>query len=424
MGAIVEARTSPMNGTRQALVVLLASGTLVIMAGAAISPVLTLIRDQFHLSAGVAGLVVTTHALLIAVSGPLVGSLIDRLGTKPVLVGGLAAYAVFGSIGALATSFPMLLGSRILFGVAAAGVLNGSTVSMLNLWQGRQRDVVMGYWATSNSGGGVFWPLVAGLLGGLGWRGPFAVYLVALPIAAAAIWLMPESTPATHPGGAGPVAAKPTMREVLSSAPVLPWLYAFVFIVQLQLYTIVVFVPQRLAELGVVKPFVVSIAIALVNVAAGLVGLTYGRLRRVLSFRQLFLIGSVVPVLAFAVLSVASKTWLILLGTPLFGLTIPLVLASAPALLGRQAIHPRARGRATSYQSSMMLLGQFSSPLLLGLLVSPFGLRAAFVAVAVVGVVEAIAVATAFRPDRTQPAVATKQPPRADAPDDDQDRKE
>lgn len=410
MGATVAAKTSPRGGTRQALAVLLAAGSLVIMAGAVISPVLTLIRDQFHLSAGVAGLVVTTHALLIALSGPVIGSLIDRLGIKPVLIGGLVAYAGFGAAGALATSFPMLLGSRILFGVAAAAVLNGSTVSMLNLWHGRQRDVVMGYWASSNSAGGVFWPLMAGLLGGtLGWRGPFAVYLVAVPIAAAAIWLLPESASpsAPRPGGPAPAAAQPTMREVLGRTPTLLWLYAFVFIVQLQLYAIVVFVPQRLAELGVVKPFLVSIAIALVNVAAGLMGLSYGRIRQVLGFRQLLLVASAVPTLAFALMSVASSTWLILLGTPLFGLSLPLVLASAPALLGRLGIPPRVRGRATSYQNSMMLLGQFSSPLLLGLLVAPFGLRAAFVAAAVVGAAETVAVAVAFHPER---ALADREP--------------
>jgi MFS family permease len=222
------------------------------------------------------------------------------------------------------------------------------------------------------------------------------VYLVGIPVAAAAIWMLPEPSAGHRPGGSD--AAKPSMREVLRSLPVLPWLYAFVFIVQLQLYSIIVFVPQRLAEIGVTRPFLVAIAIALVNLMAGLVGLNYGRIRGVLGFRQLFLIGSGMPVLAFAVLSLASQPWLILVGTALFGFALPLVLASAPALLGRQDIPPRVRGRATSYQSSMMLLGQFSSPLLLGLLVAPFGVRAAFVAATVVGLIEALAVALAFRP--------------------------
>lgn len=211
MGTTSNTENLRAGGARQALWVLLAAGSLVVMAGAVIAPVITLIRDEFGLDAGVAGLIVTTHALLIALSGPLVGTLIDRVGTKPVLLAGLIGYAGFGSIGALATSFPMLLGSRVLFGVAAACVLNGGTVTMLNLWQGRQRDVVMGYWATSNSVGGVVWPVVAGLLGGFGWRGPFAVYLVALPIAAAAMLLLPHSRPS---GNTTASDDKPRMRAV------------------------------------------------------------------------------------------------------------------------------------------------------------------------------------------------------------------
>jgi MFS family permease len=49
----------------------------------------------------------------------------------------------------------------------------------------------------------------------------------------------------------------------------------------------------------------------------------------------------------------------------------------------------------------MMLLGQFVSPLVLGLLVPAFGLRAPFAAVAVLAVVETVAVAAAFHPDRS-----------------------
>lgn len=391
------------GGTRRALPVLLAAGSLVVMAGAVIAPVLNLIRDQFHLGAGVAGLIVTTHALFIALSGPLVGAAIDRLGTKPVLAAGLVAYAIFGGAGALATGFPMLLASRVLFGVAAACVLNSGTVAMLNLWQGRARDKVMGYWATSNSFGGVLWPLIAGALGALGWRGPFAVYLVGLPIAVAALVLLPESGNAMGGRGKGP---KPRMREVFRTAPILFWLYAFVFIVQLQLYAIVVFVPQRLSELGVTRPLLIAVAVALVNVAAGAVGLCYGRIRAALSFRRVLLIGTGLPVLAFAVLSVATQPWLVLVGTPLFGLGLPLVLASAPALLGRQAIPPQARGRATSYQGSMMLLGQFCSPLLLGLLVGPFGFRAVFVTAGLVAVAELAAVAAGFHPERPKAEAA------------------
>lgn len=395
------------SGPWRALPVLLAAATLVVMAGAVISPVLTLIQDEFGLSPGRAGLIITTHSLLIAATAPLVGALIDRMGTKRVLLAGLAAYGVFGGAGALATSYPLLLASRVLFGVAAAGVMNGLTVSLLNLWQGRARDTVMGYQATAISAGGVLWPIIGGILGGIGWREPFAVYLIALPIAVAAVWLVPDSRPGSRPASTGTSAGStPTgelwMRDLLGRTPVLLWLYGLVFIVQLLLYSIIVFVPQRLDELGVTQPLIISVYIAVINVAAGLIGLVYGRIRSRLSYRRIFLTGTALPVAAFAVLFLATQPWMLLVGTPLFGLGMALALAAIPVRIG-ETVPQQARGRAISYMSSMLLLGQFASPVLLGPLSAPFGNRGVFLAAATISTLAAGAITVSFPPDQESP---------------------
>lgn len=375
-----------------------------------ISPVVTLIRDAFGLGPALSGLVITTHSLLIAVFAPLVGSLIDRVGTRRVMLTGLVAYAVFGAAGALAPTYPLLLASRAAFGVAAAGVINGLFVSLQNLWQGRARDTVMGYQATAASVGGVAWPLVGGVLGGLvGWQGPFAVYLIALPVAAVAVWLLPDSrsgdgTASADPSSGGDSASSPPagtllMRNLVRETPVLPWLYGLGFVIQVLLYSIVTYLPQRLDELGVTHPLLISVFIAAINVAAGLVGLVYGRLRGHLRYRSIFLAGFVLPVTAFAVLSLATRPWILLLGPLLFGPALALVLSATPARIG-DAVPEHARGRATSYMSSLLMLGQFASPLLLGPVAGLFGIRAVFLTAAAISALATVAIAAAFHPDR------------------------
>ena len=65
-------------------------------------------------------LVVTLYLLGFGLTQMIWGPLSDRFGRRPVLVAGLSLYAVFALLAAVATSFPLLLGARMLQGGAAA----------------------------------------------------------------------------------------------------------------------------------------------------------------------------------------------------------------------------------------------------------------------------------------------------------------
>lgn len=391
------------DGPRRALPILLAAATLVVMAGAVISPVVVVIRDEFGLSPVLAGLVIVTHALLLAIASPVVGTLVDRVGTRRVLLAGLIGYGVFGALGALAPTYELLLASRVLFGISAAAVFNGMTVSLLNLWSGRAQGTVMGYFSSANSLGGVVWPLLGGLLGLLGWRAPFLLYLVALPIALAAVWLVPDSRAAAAGGGSV------RMISVMRTSPVLLWLYGMIFIVSLLLYGIIVFVPQRLGEMGIGQPILVAVFVVVANVVAVVVGIYYGRLRSRLDDRRVFLIGTALLVLGFLPLFLATEPWMLLIGTPLFGAGLALILAGVPAGVG-SAVPSQARGRAISYMTSTMLLGQFMSPLLLGTVAGANDVRAVFALGTAVAVLLFAAVAVGFRPSRGSAADSSTEP--------------
>lgn len=392
------ATTDPRTGGGP-LAVLLAVATLGVMSGAVISPVVAQLRGEFDLNAGQAGLVITTHSLLVALAGPPIGTLIDRIGTRRVLLSGLVAYSVFGAAGALAPSYPLLLVSRALFGVAVAAVINGFTVTLLNLWQGRARDTVMGYQATAGSVGGMLWPVLGGALGGvLGWTGPFAVYLLAVPIAVAAALLVPDSQAHSSITTDTPGIA-PRMWTVVRQTPTVLAVYALIFTTAVLLHAVVVFVPQRLAQLGVTDPLVISVFISVTTVASAIVGLAYGRIRAHVGYRPILVTGLALPVVGFVVLGMATHPATLLIGTPLLGLGLGLIMPAAPVLVG-EIVPDRARGRVVSYLESSMLLGQFASPLLLGALVAPYGLRAVFLAAAAISALAAVATA-AFPFNRT-----------------------
>ncbi|MGW5067264.1 MFS transporter [Streptomyces cyaneofuscatus] len=106
------------------------------MAGSVISPVVEVMRGEFGVSGTKAGRVVTAHALAVAVSSPLVGRLIDRLGVRIPLAGGLVLYGLVGAARLFTTSFGALIVSRLVFEIGAAAVFTGTTVALLQLFQG------------------------------------------------------------------------------------------------------------------------------------------------------------------------------------------------------------------------------------------------------------------------------------------------
>lgn len=87
-----------------------------------VSPLLPLLAAQFDLSPPVAGLNVTTFAVIYMVSAPLFGRLADRTGRRRVLILCLVGFAAANLMTAAAPNLTWLLLSRVFAGAATAGV--------------------------------------------------------------------------------------------------------------------------------------------------------------------------------------------------------------------------------------------------------------------------------------------------------------
>ncbi|GCB46917.1 MFS transporter [Streptomyces sp. NL15-2K] len=370
-----------------ALVTLLLASTLGVMAGSVISPVVEVIRGDLGISGTEAGLVVTAHALAVAVVSPLVGRLIDRRGVRTPLAWGLVLYGLGGSMGLFATSYPVLIAGRLVFGIGAAAVFTGTTVALLQLFQGPRRDRVMGWRSAANSVGGVMWPLLGGALGGISWRAPFAVYLVGLPLGLLALLVLPRTrgNPAAGTGG---------LVTLVRRSPVLLGFYALQAASSVFLYAMVVFLPRRLAELDIREPLMVSLYSVVVTSAVGsLVGLVYAAVRARLSYPALLRVAALAWAGAFLVLGTAGHPALLLAGPALLGIGQGLSLPSLTVLINENA--PSAlRGRAAALAGTVIFGGQFLSPLLLGPVIGATSSTTGFLAAA--GLATLIAIVLLF----------------------------
>ncbi|MFD3746615.1 MFS transporter [Nocardia sp. NPDC058633] len=347
---------------RAELVIMLLASTLGVMAGAIVMPVLEVIRGDLGASGTEAGFIITAHGFAIAVVSPLIGRAIDRWGVRVPLAAGLIVYGVAGGAGLLITSFPLLIVSRLLLGVGAATVFSGTTVAMLAMATGTRRDQVMGWRTTATTAGGLIWPLLAGVLGGISWHATFGIYLVGIPLGIATLLAMPKHRAAQD--GSTETLTGSALDLVRRYPKLLIW-YGLMIATGLMMYSLAVFLPQRLAQLGIEAPIFVSLFMVVQALASIGVGLGYARIRTRFGFTTLLRATACCWVVAFTILGLVAHPAPVFVASALFGLGNGLLLPVITVLIGETPPAGR-RGQATSLSGTAIFAGQFGSPLVFG----------------------------------------------------------
>ena len=362
--------------------IILASATLTIMAGSIIAPVLNLMRDGLGVAPASVGLIITTHGLFMALFSPLMGSVIDRKGARRPYIVALFCYGLAGGSGLLIDSFWVLLVSRACLGIALAGIFAGINVMILNMYDGIERDRVMGWRGSAQSFGGVIWPLIGGALGAYSWRFPFAVYMLAIPIGLLAIGAVPE--PAiqhrTQPGSKSSTSVWRVFRE----NPVLLVIYGLMFFGNILLYSIVIFLPQLLESFGISSTFRIGLFITAMTASAGVTAFIYGKIRSRFSYRVIVTVAAVLWTVAFTTISQAPDSRIIAMAVALFGVSQGLILPTVMVWIG-DVVPPSFRGRFSAYLGTFGFIGQFLSPILFAPVFMFIGLKGVFMVGAAVG---------------------------------------
>jgi len=354
--------------------IILITGTLTVMGGAVIAPVLNLIRDGLGVSPDAAGLIITTHGLFIALFSPLIGVAIDKIGTKKPFIFGLLLYGLAGSAGLYISSYWPLIISRAIFGIAIAATANSITVIILNLFKGSERDKIMGWRASANNVGGIIWQPIGGFLGTFSWHMPFIVYSVGLPVALLTFLSLPEVRREEQKN----TEESDSVLNILRSKPVLFAIYSLFLLAMLFLYVNVVFIPQLLGEIGVQNPFHISLFLMTIAVMAGLIAFMYKAIRAKLSFKMISLIALGLWTFGLITISQTSNSWLIGTGATIYGAGLGLVLPTVMLWAG-ELVPFSFRGRIISYMSTVGFLGQFLSPIIFGQFLPIWGLHGVFI---------------------------------------------
>lgn len=346
-----------------------------VMGVSAVAPAFPRIAEALDLTSRRVGLLLTVFTVPGIVLAPLLGFLSDRWGRKRIIVPALLLFGLSGAACAGTTSFPLLLVFRFFQGVGAASLTSLSVTLLGDIYEDVDRERAVGYNASALSIGTASYPLIGGALAAIGWRFPFLLSLIALPIALAVGKLLPDRRPG---GGAATVLSQlaAVIRNARERGVVLLSLLAvLVFVLLYGAY--LAYMPFLLVErFGAPSP-VVGAVMSTMSVATALVASRHGRLARRLSTGSILTLGALLYAAALTTIPLMPKIWLVPLGTLLYGtaqgLTIPTIQSQ---IAGRAPTH--LRGATVAANAMAIRIGQTAGPLITGAVYAAGGVRSVF----------------------------------------------
>lgn len=185
--------------------ILLVTSGLTTLATAVLGPSLPKMQAYFAATARVEYLVplsMTAPMLVMAALSIGAGALADQVGRKRILVISTALYALFGTAPLWLDSLQGIIASRVLMGVTEAALMTVSTTMIGDYFAGARRQKLMSLQTTVAAGSAFVLNVVGGVMGEHGWRVPYSVYSVSIPLAVLMAIYLWEPRPAAGAAGA------------------------------------------------------------------------------------------------------------------------------------------------------------------------------------------------------------------------------
>lgn len=184
-----------------------------------ILPLLPFHAEQLGGSGLWVGGVLTAYAAAQFVAGPILGSLSDRFGRRPVLLAALAGSAISLALTGLAGSLVTLFAARLVAGLFGGAIPVGQAY-VVDLTEPHERTRALGLVGASIGMGFVFGPAVGAALSGLGFAGvSFVAGGIALVNFIAGWILLPKKS---AQAAASDVSAASDLSEPSASADAAP----------------------------------------------------------------------------------------------------------------------------------------------------------------------------------------------------------
>lgn len=137
-----------------------------------VDPILPVIADQLHATAGQVSMLFTSYMLITGLAMFFTGWVSSRIGAKRTLLVGLVIIVAFAAACSMSNSVNQIIGLRAGWGLGNALFIATALATIVGAAAGGVSKAIMVYEAAMGLGMAIG-PLVGGLLGEVTWRAPF-----------------------------------------------------------------------------------------------------------------------------------------------------------------------------------------------------------------------------------------------------------
>ncbi|UOA29123.1 MFS transporter [Pseudosulfitobacter sp. DSM 107133] len=358
---------APRATAKQGAIILLGS-SLTIMGAVMVAPVLPKIAAEFAPTtpdiATMVPLVVAAPALAIALFAPVAGWLADVAGRKWLLILATLLYALFGFLPSQLHSLEAILLVRLVFGCAEATIMTCCTTLIGDYWDGPERTRYIGRQVVTIGVVGAIFFVIGGAAGEASWRLPFYLYLLPLllvPFMVRLLWEPTRAKPETQAARSAPAVSGGGNKVLLAAS------YLLVFVGMVSAFVVPIQSPGLLVAMGITSTTMIGLASGW-GLLATLVGSLAWRVARAkLGLARVNFVLLALNAVGLYLLANATSYTMVLIAVAIHGIGAGMLVPNALAPL-LERLPERLRARSVGGFTSALYLGQFSSPLIIGVL--------------------------------------------------------
>jgi MFS transporter, DHA1 family, tetracycline resistance protein len=312
------------------------------------------------------GIITASYSLTQFIASPILGSLSDKYGRKPLLLITIAismiSYIIFG----LFSSLYLLLFSRLLAG-AASGNISVAQAYLTDTTPPEKRTKALGMIGAALGLGFIFGPPIGGAVKqylGIEWVGYVAALLAALNLISALIWL-PESLTSKIESRKITFIDVEILRKIFASLP-LKNLFTTYFLFMLGFTFLTITGVLMWKDRFGLDDAQIGYTFALIGIITAVIQALIGKLSAKYSEKKLLIFGLIIMAIAITIMPLVPANSFLVMEIPLiivFAMGYALVLPTGASLV-TQSIEQKDSGTVLGQYQSTAALARIIGPII------------------------------------------------------------
>lgn len=300
--------------------------------------------------------------LITIFSAPLSAYIARVKGLKFSLNVGMITLFIGGILPGFFGDFYFILACRVLFGFGYGFMFNLGPSVVNSLFEGRERDNMLGYQSAVGSVAGIIYGIVGGILAGIFWRYAFLGFIIMIPLMILVMMAVPNPEPkekSAETAKKGGITGKTWLYAVLIAL-------AYVLIFSWISNTAIVVMFDKIGT-----PAQVGLIMSVFTIGAAVGGFFFGKLSAIFKgYHTAFTI--ILSGIGILLAYMATSVTMFFISAIIFGVAF-IQFACRLYVLGAESA-PDNQTMGISFMISASCLGQFLSPLLLAVITPVLGL--------------------------------------------------